>query len=108
MVKNIVKKEIEEAIKNPLLNPRGVHQKVSNAVFSNMRLSNSLAFIPTSNSMAKSIQYQRCKSASLPPISTDWEFEIPDEFKVTADGLDFLIGDSEIPGRSGRVLSFCG
>ena len=94
MVKNIVNKEIEEAIKNPLLNPRGVHQKVSNAVFSNKRLSNSSAFIPTSNSMAKSIQYQRCK--------------IPDEFKVTADGLDFLIGDSEIPGRSGRVLSFCG
>ena len=45
--------------------------------------------------MAKSIQYQRHKSVCLPPVPTDWEFQIPPEFKTTADGFDFLIGGSQ-------------
>ena len=43
----------------------------------------------------------------LPPIPTDWNFSVPPDFKVSTEGLEFLIGDTRVPGRPGRVLSFC-
>jgi hypothetical protein len=106
-IKEMVSKEVGEAAKNPLVNPRSVHQKVATAMMSDKQMSNSLAFLPTSASMAKKIQYERRKSLKLPPVPKDWNFTIPPEFMTTADGLEFLIGDTVIPGRPGRVLSFC-
>ena len=103
-IKEMVSKEVGEAAKNPLVNPRSVHQKVATAMMSDKQMSNSLAFLPTSASMAKKIQYERRKSLKLPPVPKDWNFTIPPEFMTTADGLEFLIGDTEIPGRPGRVL----
>ena len=106
-IKEMVSKEVDEAAKNPLVNPRTVHQKVAATMMSDKEMSASLAFLPTSSTMAKKIQYERRKSLKLPPVPKDWNFDIPPEFRNTADGLEFMIGDSEIPGRPGRVLSFC-
>jgi hypothetical protein len=107
MVKQLVSNEVQEAAKNPLVNPRSVHQKVANNMMSDKKLAGSLAFLPTSSTMAKQIQYQRRKSLKLPPVPKDWDFTIPPEFCTTSDGLEFLIGDTKVPGRPGRVLSFC-
>ena len=106
-VKLLVAKEVGEAANNLLVNPRSVHQKVAAQLMSDKKLAGSLAFLPNSSTMAKQIQYERRKSVKLPPVPKDWNFTLPPEFRKTSDSLDFLIGDSNIPGRQGRVLSFC-
>ena len=77
-IKEMVSKEVEEATKNPLVNPRTVHQKMS--AF--------LAFLPT---MAKKIQYERRKTLKLPPVPKDWNFTISPEFRNTVDSLKFIL-----------------
>ena len=106
-VKLLVAKEVGEAANNLLVNPRSVHQKVAAQLMSDKKLAGSLAFLPNSSTMAKQIQYERRKSVKLPPVPKDWNFTLPPEFRKTSDSLDFIIGDSNIPGRQGRVLSFC-
>ena len=106
-IKQLVSKEIDRAVENPHLYARSIHQKVAAAMMSYKQLASSMAFLPTSEVMRKQMQYKRKMSFNFTPVPKDWTFSIPPEFKYTADGEQFLIGDTPVPGRIGRVLSFC-
>ena len=108
MANKMVAEEVRVSAQNPLINPRTAHQKLTTTMKSDKKLANAVPYIPDLTSLAKKIQYERRKSFKLPPVPLDCYVELPAEFKITSDGLDFLIGDNEVPGRSvGKVLSFC-
>ena len=106
-VKEEVEAAVNEAVTNHTLNSRAVHQSCcAKSVELTGGEQTALSLVPTQKAIQQKIYAKRKSGNNYPPIPKDWEFEIPPEFKVTLDGLPFMIADQFIPGRSGRVLGF--
>ena len=105
-VKQLVNAAVEEAGSNLTLTARAVHQNVVAKSMEKTGNQTFLSLIPSQKAIQQKIYSKRKKDNNFPSIPKDWEFEIPPEFKVTLDGLPFMIADHTIPGRSGRVLGF--
>ena len=106
-IEKIVKASVTQAATDPHMNPRSVHQKIVTDVLKSKELGSScLSLLPSKLAVSRQVLKSRKKSLNIPPPPKDFLFEIPHEFTITEDGLQFMICNVEVPGRDGRVIGF--
>ena len=77
---------------------------VTNQVLSDPLTADGLAFMPNMRSRARSIQVKRKAGLKAPSLPKEWEdMIVPELYHVTIDGEEFLILDSNVPGKSTKV-----
>ena len=80
--------------------------RIAASVADNRNLTACAPFVPSPKAISRMVQKERNVVQKMPPIPSRFEFEVPPDFSNTLDGLQFLIMDSTVPGRDGRVLGF--
>ena len=66
-----------------------------------------LPFIPSSKSLAMSLQRKKRKESDHPSIPHDWDdMKIPEDMKCTADGQNFCIMEERMPGKDQKIWGF--
>ena len=104
-VKEVVNSNVETLANQPYVAPRAVFQNITQKILGNKNTSSGLVYAPTQNCLAKRLQRKRKSSFDSPPLPTSWEeISVPDHFKSTTDGQDFLILEEELNDR--KILGF--
>ena len=97
--------QVQNAVDNPTIAPRTAFLDLTNNVMGNPSTSGAgMAELPNMRSMARLIQKKRKSSLNMPALPVSWEeMEVPDEYKFTQDGEDFLVLDEVVPGTLKKV-----
>ena len=105
-VEKIVEDKIASAIENQT-SPRSAFMDISNKILSDPGTSSGLPYLPKMKTVARRMARLREDDLDAPPIPKTWEQMImPDNFKTTTDGLDFVIMDTTIPGTGHKIWGF--
>ena len=96
---------VKNAVENVTIAPRAAFMDLTNSVLADSSIDNSgLLHIPKPRTMAKTIQRKRKSEQNMPSLPKNWEeMIVPDQYKVTADGEQFLILDAVVPNSTKKV-----
>ena len=109
LVKDAVMAKYQEAVanavSNPTVAPRTVFQDLTASVMEEPSTSGvGVPELPNQRSLARQIQQKRKEELAMPPLPKSWDqIIVPDGFYTTADGGEFLILDSVVPGSQKKV-----
>ena len=106
-VRSQVLKKLETVADQPYTSPRSVFQDITKSVLNCQQTKEGLAYLPKPKTFAKSLQRKRRTILDCPALPTCFEdFSVPEKFKETTDGKQFLILETQLECKDGKVVGF--
>ena len=106
-VRSQVLKKLETVADQPYTSPRSVFQDITKSVLNCQQTKEGLAYLPKPKTFAKSLQRKRRTILDCPALPTCFEdFSVPEKFKETTDGKPFLIVETQLESKDGKVVGF--
>ena len=107
-VNQIVQSNIKRAVEGPYAKPRITFSDITRAVNMNNETKDCSGLIPTARNISQQLSRKRKLLVENQPLPKDWDdlTDIPEKFKMTTSGEEFLVINKRIKDTGERVIGF--
>ena len=107
-VNMVVQQKVNRAAEGPYSKPRITFSDITRAVNMNPETKDCSGLVPTARNISQQLSRKRKLMVENTPLPKEWDdlADIPEKFKITTSGEEFLIVNKKIKETGERVIGF--